>query len=835
METLGRFLERVTTQFSSSPALLYKPRYRTENWTYAHLWEHTTRVAWWLHAQGIGQGDRVVLWAPNSPWWVAAFFGLERVGAVCVPLDLRSSPDFVRIVIARSEPKFALLSALTRDAWESHVPNCTLEDMVRGIPPEAPPWVETVTPDDIAEIMFTSGTTGEPKGVVLTHGNITANAASVTRVIPDLPYFRLLSILPLSHMFEQTVGLVLPLNRGASVFYPASRQSSILFRAFAEQRITTVLAVPQALQLFIDAIERQVRKSGREGLWRRLNALAPHLPRSGRKLLFRSVHRRLGGELQFFVSGGAAIDPELVRRWNLLGIPIVQGYGATETAPVITATSLTDTDPRTVGKPVPGVTLYLAPDGELLVQGPNVALGYWNNPEATAESFGDGWYRTGDLGSLDPSGRLYLKGRKKNLIVLANGQNVYPEDVERALISLPGVDDAVVIGLPNQQGPEVHAVLLCEVVSDDPGALVRQANAMLAPHQRIAGFSLWPEPDFPRTHTLKIKRRDVLAQVQRGTVIDVTRHPSPTSSGSAGSPLTRLIVEASGGTAAALTSNDTLADLGLDSLARVELLAVIETELGVYLDESMVDASTSIADLQQMVEAGRSSERPNFSAWPRGRVARTVRSVLQRAAFAFLGRFAPTSATGIENLDCIDGPVLFVANHTSHLDSAVLLSALPVRHRRRVAVAAAADYFFARPLLGSLVALLLNAFPFSRTTAVRPTLEHCATLLDSKWSILLYPEGTRSMTGTIGEFKAGVGLLAVELEVPVIPVYLDGLQRILPKGRTVPRRGPVSVTFGSAMTFEGSTSYGDVASRLEDAVRALQHGTPAVESVGKEG
>jgi long-chain acyl-CoA synthetase len=249
----------------------------------------------------------------------------------------------------------------------------------------------------------------------------------------------------------------------------------------------------------------------------------------------------------------------------------------------------------------------------------------------------------------------------------------------------------------------------------------------------------------------------------------------------------------------------------------------------------MVDATTSIADLQQMVEAGRSSERPNFSAWPRGRVARTVRSVLQRAAFAFLGRFAPTSATGIENLDCIDGPVLFVANHTSHLDSAVLLSALPVRHRRRVAVAAAADYFFARPLLGSLVALLLNAFPFSRTTAVRPTLEHCATLLDSKWSILLYPEGTRSMTGTIGEFKAGVGLLAVELEVPVIPVYLDGLQRILPKGRTVPRRGPVSVTFGSAMTFEGSTSYGDVASRLEDAVRALQHGTPAVESVGKEG
>jgi long-chain acyl-CoA synthetase len=370
---------------------------------------------------------------------------------------------------------------------------------------------------------------------------------------------------------------------------------------------------------------------------------------------------------------------------------------------------------------------------------------------------------------------------------------------------------------------------------DDPGALIREANAMLAPHQRIAGFSLWPEPDFPRTHTLKIKRQDVLARVQSRTEIDAPQHPPPVPSESPGSPLTRLIVEASGGTAAALTPNDTLGDLGLDSLARVELLAVIETELGVYLDESKVDATTSVAELQKMVETGQSSERPKFSAWPRGRVARATRVALQSAAFALLGRFAPTTVAGTQNLDCIDGPVLFVANHTSHLDSAVLLSAMPVRHRRRVAVAAAADYFFAHPPLGSLVALLLNAFPFSRTTAVRPTLEHCATLLDSRWSILLYPEGTRSITGILGEFKGGVGLLAVELEVPVVPVYLEGLQRILPKGRTVPRRGPVSVTFGTAMTFEGSTPYGEVALRLEDAVRALQNGTHAVESVGKEG
>lgn len=835
METLGQFLQRVTTAFGANPALLYKPRYRTETWTYTQLWEHSTRVAWWLRSRSIGHGDRVVLWAPNSPWWVAAFFGLERVGAVCVPLDLRSSPDFVSHVVGQSEPAFALLSTLTRDAWRHAIPHCTLEDMVSGLAATAPPWEEALTPSDIAEIMFTSGTTGDPKGVVLTHGNITANAAGVTRVIPDLPYFRLLSILPLSHMFEQTVGLVLPLNRGASVFYPAGRQSSILFRAFAEQHITTVLAVPQALQLFIDAIERQIRKSDREGTWRRLHAIAPLLPRSARRLLFRGVHRRLGGELQFFVSGGAPIDPDLVRRWNLLGIPVVQGYGATETAPVITATSLTDPDPRSVGKPVPGVSLRLAPDGEVLVKGPNVALGYWNNPGATAESFEDGWYHTGDLGSLDHTGRLFLKGRKKNLIVLPNGQNVYPEDVERVLGTVHGVEDAVVVGLPGRQGLQVHAVLLCAVRPDDPAALIRQANAALAPHQRITGFSLWPDSDFPRTHTLKIKRQEVLAHVLNREDVEKARDPAFPVPETRASPALRLIAEAVGDPPHPLSPDDPLGELGLDSLARVELLAAIEAEIGVYLDESKVDAATTVAELERMVAGEESGERPVFPVWPRGRTVRAVRVVLQRAAFALLGKFAPSSVAGVEHLDRIDGSVLFVANHTSHLDSAVLLNALPARHRRRVAVAAAADYFFQRPPLGTVVALLLNAFPFSRTTAVRPTLEHCATLLDSGWSILLYPEGTRSITGSVGQFKAGVGLLAVELEVPVVPVHLEGLQWILPKGRTLPRRGPVSVTFGKPMTFDPRTPSEDVARRLEAEVRALQSSKRTVEASEQAG
>lgn len=460
-----------------------------------------------------------------------------------------------------------------------------------------------------------------------------------------------------------------------------------------------------------------------------------------------------------------------------------------------------------------------------MVHGPNVAQGYWNDPSATAESFHDGWYRTGDLGSLDEAGRLYLKGRKKNLIVLPNGQNVFPEDVERVLVLQPGVDDAVVVGLSDSTGQEVHAVLLCAQPPEKLDTVIHAANASLAPHQRIAGFTLWPEPDFPRTHTLKVKRADVLARVQNQT--SATRDPLPAPTQAPPTSLARLILQAVGEQGPPPSPDATLADIGLDSLARVELLAVIETELGVYLDEATVDATTTVANLEHLVAAGVSTERPNFPAWPRGRIARATRALVQPAAFNVLHRVAPLTVVGREHLHGVDGPVLFVANHTSHLDSAVLLSALPTQLRRRVAVAAAADYFFARPPLGSAVALLLNAFPFSRTSAVRPTLEHCARLLDQQWSILLYPEGTRSLTGTIGEFKAGVGLLAVELEVPVIPVHLQGLQQILPKGRIIPRRGPVAVTFGRPVTFPTGIPYDAVAQRLEDAVRSLPTGAPA--------
>jgi long-chain acyl-CoA synthetase len=513
MQTLGDFMQSLAERFGPRPALLHKPGKTTEVWSYTDLKARANRVALWLREHGVQKGDRVILWAPNSPLWVASYLGAMRIGAVVVPLDTRSGSDFAQRVIGQTEPRLALLSKATRDAWRSDTPTFMIEEL-DSLPDTGGDIIdESVRPEDIATLMFTSGTTGDPKGVILTHGNILANVESVDLVVPNIKEFKVVSLLPLSHSFEQTVGLLLALKRGTSVYYVSSLMPATIFDALKEHGATAMLLVPGALQLFMSSIEREAAKQGKEQQWRRLQQIAKYMPQTVRRMLFRPVHERLGGKLEFLVSGGAPIAPELIEKWELLGIPVLQGYGATEAGPVIAATNLRNRNPVTVGNPIPGMQVKIAPDGEVLIKGPSVTSGYWRNPRASEEAFEDGWYKTGDLGYLDKRGHLVLHGRKKDLIVLANGQNVYPEDVERALKAVPGVTEAVVVGMPNGQGTEVHAVLICDKGVTDHDAIIRQANAHLAPHQYIKDFTIWPEQNFPITHTLKVKKHEVLAKI----------------------------------------------------------------------------------------------------------------------------------------------------------------------------------------------------------------------------------------------------------------------------------------------------------------------------------
>ena len=272
--------------------------------------------------------------------------------------------------------------------------------------------------------------------------------------------------------------------------------------------------VPQVLQLFMAGVEREVARKGQEHRWRLAHRVATLLPFGLRRHLFQELHQRLGGRFQFFVCGGAHLDPELASKWERVGIKVLQGYGMTEAAPVVTCDSLTDRDPHCVGRPVPGVKVKLAVDGEVMVRGPNLMSGYWDDPAATESAFEDGWYRTGDIGSMTSQGRLKLIGRKKNIIVLANGMNVYPEDVEELLKSDPRAADALVLGVRDEgQEVQIHAVLLMKE-GQNAQEVVRGANRRLAPHQQVRGFTVWPEPDFPRTNTLKPKREEILGRLK---------------------------------------------------------------------------------------------------------------------------------------------------------------------------------------------------------------------------------------------------------------------------------------------------------------------------------
>ena len=454
------------------------------------------------------KGDRLLIWSASRINWMIAYLATLLVGGVVVPLDVSSKEGFLARVAQTTNAKYLVTTAKQYQSLkEPPAPLLPIENLPEGV--FDPTQMPDVEGDDLAELVFTSGTTGSPKGVMLSQGNIASNAIAALKVVDIRKQDRLLSILPLSHMFEATIEVAI-FCAGASVVYARSLVPDTLLRLLNAQSITCMVLVPQALQLFLNGIEREVRRQKKERTWALLHRIAPRLPFAWRRRLFGSVHKRFGGHFRFFVSGGAYLPPNLGERWENMGFRVMQGYGTTECSPVVAVTPYPEHVQGTIGKPLPGVQVRIAEDGELLVHGPNVAQGYWKNPEVTETSFRDGWYHTGDLGYQDERGLLYIKGRKKNLIVLANGLNVYPEDIENILLTNPAIKDAIVIGLTeNNSEPTVHAVRLM----DDPTlakTAVQQTNKQLASHQQIRGFTVWPEADFPRTHTLKVKRLELL-------------------------------------------------------------------------------------------------------------------------------------------------------------------------------------------------------------------------------------------------------------------------------------------------------------------------------------
>jgi len=529
VDTLVGMLDDAVARFGDRPALgLRHDDGTTTTWTYSELQRRSRITAWRLRALGLEPGDRVLTWSPSTPELPAAYFGAMRAGLVIVPLDLRMSREAIEGIVVASGAKRLLLGG-GRDGGDPAEMGLaafatTDVEALAAEPDDKFPsdwealidaWPEPAS-EDLFELIFTSGTTGTPKGVMLAHDNVLASIESFHDIIPPLDH-RIVSLLPLSHLLEQAVGLFYALSVGANILYVRSRNPRLIFEALRAHRVTSMIVVPQVLDLFWSAIGREVEKSGRAKAFDRLRSIARHLPLGVRRLIFRAVHRQLGGEFRLFVSAGAFLPPALQQGWEDLGVIVLQGYGATETG-TGSCTTLSDHGLGTVGRPPKGIQMRIAEGGEVQFRGPTLFKGYWQAPEKTAEAFTtDGWYKTGDIGHLDPAGRLILSGRIKDIIVLPNGFNVYPEDIENAL-RIAGVRDSVV--LETKPG-RIEAIVIGPLGSD-PAAptdelrasldvAVRAANATLGPNQRIAGWRLWPDADFPRTHTLKVKRDQVRA------------------------------------------------------------------------------------------------------------------------------------------------------------------------------------------------------------------------------------------------------------------------------------------------------------------------------------
>ena len=529
------------------------------------------------------------------------------------------------------------------------------------------------------------------------------------------------------------------------------------------------------------------------------------------------MHSLFGWKFWAFVVGAAPLARELEEFWSRLGFAVIQGYGLTETAPIVAFNNPFDIKEGTVGKPVAGVEIKIAPDGEILVRGESVTSGYYEAPGETVSAFEGGWFHTGDLGYFDGAGNLAIRGRKKEMIVTPEGLKVFPEDVEDVLNQVPGVRESAVVGRDR-----VHAVLVLED-GVDPNEIVRRTNLKLEDHQKIRSVSIWPGVRLPRTEgTQKLKHGDIQAWVESGS------SAQPISSGQEMIDVLRKYAPDR-----AITPDTTLDELGLSSLDRVELMIDLEQHLDTSIDESALTGARTVSALSEISAPSSASE---FPTWNRIWLVRVIRNVaLSIVWLPFTRKFAHVRVSGREHLVSLRGPVIFASNHQSHLDTPLILSALPARYRYRVAVAMWQEYFDARfspkrhtryerfrdGLTYWLVALFFNAFPVPQMEAgARQSLRYIGDLVSENWSVMFFPEGERTEAGEIKRFQAGIGLIAGRLGVPVIPIRLRGVEKILHRHARWPRSGSVEIAFGTPLLLKGD-DYAALANQVEEAIGAL--------------
>jgi long-chain acyl-CoA synthetase len=775
MHTLVELLPEIQ-RLGSREAVRTSNGFRTWFATYGDLYGKIGAIVRHFDDRNIGKGDRVLIWAENRMEWAAVFWACIVRGIEAIPVDVRFSPDLVARIRAESKPRLVIDDAML-DAMATWSPVHSFNSTA-------------VSPDDVVEIVYTSGTTGEPKGVIHRHRNICSNLRPFRNEIAKykkwariLQPIRILDLLPLSHMFGQSQGLFIPLFLEGSAVFTNEIHPLRIAQLIRENRVSVVICVPRILENLKSHFETEKNQKGSfsfipEVAWRMWH--------------HRNIHRRFGWKFWAFVVGGARVDPQLEEFWKQRGFAVIQGYGLTEASPVVAVNHPFNARTGSLGKVVEGQDVMIASDGEILVRGESVT---------TTDG---GWLHTGDLGEIDSEGRLYFRGRKKDVIVTPEGLNVYPEDVESVLNSFPEIRESAVVGADH-----VHAVLILNETEGDVDALIRRANAKLESHQRIHDWSIWPEDEFPRTpSTLKVRRHEVARRLNAKTP---------------GTPSTKL------------------PDLSaMSSLERVELLSELENKYELEFDEDSFAQLKSTSELESWLHSQKNAAAPvelekPLSEWARSLPARLFRTAIQHAiAMPLYRHYLPLTVVGLENLNGLRPPVIFASNHTSHLDVPTIYTALPHHWHQLLAPAMMKDHFRAyfeprgrsqkevsfAAVAYFLACLIYNAYPLpQQMSGTRRALAYTGELINRGYCPIVFPEGLRTSDGTLQKFRPGIGMMAIRLRVPVVPIQLSGLYEIYSVHDSWPRLGPVRVSIGAPLSFGLHTSYEEAARQLEEIFR----------------
>ncbi len=795
--------------------------------TFRDVQKRANALAARLAGLGVGKGDRVVLSAQNHPAWAIAFFGIVRAGATAVPVDAAMAADEMANVAKESGAKIALVDAHVEErVGESLRDVLRVLDLYDATEEDAsltPPDVE-IDEDDVASLLYTSGTTGTPKGVMLTHANFTSLIAALAPIFPLGQGDRVLSVLPLHHTFEFTCGLLLPFSRGARVVYIGEITSERLADGLKLGRATAMVGVPALWQLLERRILAQVDARGAVAKavfnWGgELNRmLGKSLGLDAGKFLFGSVHDALGGNVKYLISGGAALPKDTHELFAGLGLQLTEGYGLTEAAPVLTVARPSPKGRAgNVGKPIPGVEVRIdgadaSGVGEVLAKGPNVMAGY-TDADATAQVIDkDGWLHTGDLGRIDKRGQLEIVGRLKDVIITASGENVYPDDLEKRLGKVDHIEELAIVGVEGgREGSERIACLAVPSADDDVQRFERMERASKALRDAIADLPLGMRPQvvkiydapLPRTATRKVRRnevKEILGRMMAATSI-------PPGAEAEATPVRIAIAAVRGRALREVVPTATLlGDLGFDSLSMQELLVTLEAKHGT-LEPHALAACHTVADIEALVGTPRAlpvesrtkriekgDDDDSIPSLP-PQVQELGKRVIGKLQDAFYGQLMTSRVTGRAFIPHNRNTIV-VANHASHLDMGFVRHALGTYGEDIVSLAAQ-DYFFdGSPLRRAFFENFSNLKAIDRRASLRQAERQAAEVIEQGKTMLVFPEGTRSPDGDIHEFKPLVGQLALHHNIDILPVYLGGTRQAMPKGARLPTSRNITARIG---------------------------------------